>query len=169
MKKIKLTRGKYAIVDDEDYEELVKHKWYAVMGKSGNFYAKRDYRIKERVNVKSCLMHRHIAKCPRNMSVDHANGDGLDNRKSNLRVCTVQENNWNMRVQTKNKHSKYKGVTFCSYTKKFKAYYSMNDRQIYIGRFEDERSAGLAYNNAVKIAFGEFARLNIIEKEKVVS
>ena len=80
-KLIPLTQGKYAIVDDEDFDELSKHKW-CLMFTKGRSYAVR--RPSENLTI---LMHRFILNPPKQMDTDHKNGDGLDNRRSNLRAC----------------------------------------------------------------------------------
>lgn len=89
--KIPLTQGKFAIVSDADYKRLSKYKWHAHRDKNGIlFYAER-YDKKRKPHI--VKMHREIMKPPKGLVVDHRNGDGLDNRRSNLRVCTTAENN----------------------------------------------------------------------------
>src|SRR6187402_2249722 len=106
MKQIPLDKGKMAIVDDEDYEWLSSFLWRAhnPRGKVGNsFYALTGYR--------GITMHRLLTLCPKGLQVDHINGDTLDNRKSNLRICTAQENIRNRKpVITKRSKSKFLGV-----------------------------------------------------------
>src|SRR4030042_4625468 len=85
-RRIKLTRGKYAIVDAEDFERLNKYKWQAV--KIGNcFYAKRSRRDKNK--IRAVQMHREIMRPPKELLIDHKNHNGLDNRKANLRFATA--------------------------------------------------------------------------------
>lgn len=91
MKLIPLTQGKFAKVDDLDYEWLSKHKWYAQRNASdGLFYAARGKRVNGRV-IK-IYMHRQITDCPPGKEVDHGNRDSLDNRRENIKVCTRKEN-----------------------------------------------------------------------------
>lgn len=97
-KSIPLTRGKIALFDDEDYEELSKYKWFIT-----KVYASRHS------GNKTVYMHREIMKTPENMETDHINGDVLDNRRENLRICTRQENARNIRGISSNT-SGYKGV-----------------------------------------------------------
>lgn len=92
MKQIPLTRGRYALVDDGDYEELNRHKWHASWNPTN-----RSYYAKRRVGRVMVRMHREICelKPGDRKEVDHINHDTLDNRRSNLRVCVHQENSQN--------------------------------------------------------------------------
>ncbi len=99
---IPLTQGKFAIVSAEDYDRLAQHKWCAVKGRD-TFYAKRV--SKGRV----VSMHREIMRAPKGVVCDHKNHDGLDNRKSNLRLCTSAQNQYN-KMAKKGCSSRYKGV-----------------------------------------------------------
>ena len=100
MKKIELTRNKFTLVDDEDYEGLTRNKWCC--SKSGYATCKK--------NNKTVYMHKVIMGNP-TLSVDHINGNKLDNRKSNLRLAT-HSNNTKNRSKNKTSNSKYKGVGF---------------------------------------------------------
>jgi len=96
MKEIKLTQGKFAIVDDADYNWLNQWKWYAKICSNG----KRIYVARfQRINGKptTIYMHRIITNCPEDKEVDHINGDSLDNRRKNLRIVTRSENSNNRR------------------------------------------------------------------------
>jgi hypothetical protein len=87
-KEIELTQGYITLVDDEDFEELNKHSWY--IKRSANIvYAM------SKINKKPTLMHRLLMKFPEGMCVDHINHNGIDNRKCNLRICTVAQNAMN--------------------------------------------------------------------------
>ena len=77
-------------------------------------------------------MHRVITKCPKGKQVDHINGDGLDNRKANLRICTVNENNKNAKMRKDNK-SGYKGVSWYPNRHKWRCVIFVNKKQIYLG------------------------------------
>lgn len=112
-KVFKLTKGKECIVDIDDYENIVLGKsWHtsAVKRSKGNmfYYARTNIRVNGK--YKTFLLHRLIMGSPKNMYVDHIDGNTLDCRKTNLRICTNQENGLN-RVNREDHHSKYPGVT----------------------------------------------------------
>jgi hypothetical protein len=151
---IPLTKGKVAIVDAEDYEWLSKYKWHAV-DTGGKFYA---YRCR---NKRSISMHRMIMGEPKGKVVDHRDGNSLNNRRSNLRICTAAENQRNRRFT--GGVSRYKGVCFVKKLNKWRTEITFDGRQIHIGLFKDEISAGKAYDKKAKELFGEFAYLNFPE------
>jgi len=159
MKTIFLTQNKVAIVDDADFEFLNQFKWqYHLPG-----YAWRtDYSGGKK---KTVPMHRLIINTPKGMETDHINGNGLDNRRNNLRFATKQENQMNQRVQKRNKSSKYKGVNWHKVTQKWQVRIHKNKVVLHIGCFDSEKEAALAYNLKAQELFGEFARLNIINNQ----
>ena len=155
MKEIPLTRGKVALIDDRDFEEVSKHCWRAV----------RPHKIWYacgRVNGEDVYLHRLLLGPPEGKEVDHINGDGLDNRRANLRVCTHQQNLANARKWRTRTSSRYKGVTRNKQTQKWIAQIEVGGENRYLGTFEDETRAAAAYNKAAAKAFGQFARLNEI-------
>ena len=153
--------GKICVVDPEDYEELSKYKWYAVRSPRG-FYAVRSAKAKNgRSGQKNVRMHRVILKAPEDKFIDHINHNGLDNRKSNLRICTMQQNTWNMRKQKGNCTSQYKGVTWRKDIGKWQARIICDGKRISIGFFDDEKAAAMAYDAKAKELFGEFAAPNL--------
>jgi len=153
-KLIPLTQDKFAIVDADDYDRLNKYKWYASK-KRRNYYAKR------RGPHGIVAMHRVILNAPRGLVVDHINHNGLDNRKENLRLCTVAQNCRNARPCNKpNQWSKYKGVTFHKRKNRFMAAIRYNRKKYFLGYFKNETDAAKAYDKAAKKFFGEFAYLN---------
>jgi hypothetical protein len=154
MKKIKLTQNQYTLVDDADFDTLNQFKWYA--DKQGkNFYAKRNSKT---INGKQMiiLMHRFIMKTPKGMHTDHIDGNGLNNQRSNLRICTRSENLRNQGKQSDNS-SGFKGVSFFKRNKKWVAQIMVNGKYIYLGYFTDKEKASNAYITACKKYHKEFA------------
>ena len=158
VKRIPLTRGEFALVDDADYEWLSERKWwYRDCG--ANAYAGSQTR-KNNV-IRYLYMHREIMQPPRGMDVDHKNGNGLDNRRCNLRVCTRAQNLHN--GQPLGGSSRHKGVSWSKYAKKWQAYIDVHGKRKHLGYFINEQDAARAYNEEALQNFGEFARINIID------
>ncbi len=155
----------FVMVDDDDYGFLSQWKWHPSMDKaSGHLYAKRNP-WKSRGETSPFKMHRVIAKCDRGMVCDHANRNTLDNRKENLRVCTVQDNRRNSKKSEPKgarspRYSQYKGVRREKRSVRFLASITENGRKVSIGYFDDEKDAARAYNAAAIRLYGEFARIN---------
>jgi hypothetical protein len=154
MKRIKLTGGKYAIVDDDVYERFGKLRWYAWQHpNTGTWYAARS---EKGIRVH---LHRLIMNAPRGMHVDHINGDGLANRRSNLRLATSAQNARN-RDRFKNNTTGYKGVSRQSGRRKFRAQIYVNRKAVYLGWYDTPREAALAYDRAVQKYHGAFGCTN---------
>jgi hypothetical protein len=151
---IPLTRGYFAIVDDQDYEELSKHKWHANI-KSNN----RVYPIRYDAKLKRVAMHKDVLNHFDGSDVDHINGNTLDNRLCNLRICTRSQNTQNANKKSNNT-SGYKGVSWHSHTKKWQVQLCANGKYISVGYFDDKIEAAKAYDNAAIKYHGEFSRLN---------
>lgn len=156
MRKIKLTQGKYAIVDDEDYERVSQYKWYANRIGS-NIYAVRSEG--GRVNRKFIFLHRFIIDAPKNSMVDHINRNGLDCRRENLRFATKSQNMRN-RGPNANNSSGFKGVSWDGKRRKWQANITIQGKQIGLGRYETAREAAHAYDDAARKYHGEFAWTN---------
>jgi hypothetical protein len=155
MRQIELTQGKFAIVDDADFAWLSQWKWTAQKTDWG-FYAMRH----ECGQV--VFMHRLINETPAGMVTDHEDGDGLNNRRGNLRTATQLQNMMN-RHGKRNGTSQYKGVWADSSRrnrKPWRAAIRINGKLKYLGRFISEDEAGRAYAAAAREMFGEFARTN---------
>jgi hypothetical protein len=156
MKEIPLTQGKVALVDDEDYIGLSQYKWYA-HNERGHFYVCRDAgKGKDRQHFK---MHRQIMSYPQNLEVDHRDHNGLNNQRSNLRICTHAENMRNQNVRATGL-SKYKGVTWDNGIGKWKASIMFNYKNYYLGYYDLEIEAAKMYDKKAKEFFGEFAKTN---------
>lgn len=160
MKKIPLSRGMFAIVDDDDFDSLSKHKWCAHRG-GGTWYATRNIVTGSRTTRdrkwKMIMMHREIlGELCVNRTVDHVNGDGLDNRRSNIRVASRAENMRNIKPR---KHSSvYKGVGI--HNGRWRSRIMIDGKTVYVGIFDSEIDAAKAYNQAAIKHYGQFARLN---------
>ena len=152
---IQLTRGYVALVDDEDYEKLSKHKWRSAP-RGNRCYAFRT--VGPRNAQATILLHRVIMGAPDGLVVDHINGNTLDNRKENLRLCTTAQNGFNQGFQ-KNNTSGYKGVSYCKDTGKWQARITAEGKKYKLGRFHTPKEAYDAYCIAAKQLHGEFARL----------
>jgi len=157
MKKIKLTKGKCAIVDDADYEELSKYKWHANVSRRTS-YASRV--IKRNGKETKIQMHREILGLgnPR-IFVDHKDGNGLNNQRDNLRTCTPKENTLNRRSR-EGRASKYKGVWWDKRKKKWAVTIGINNRSNWLGVFDNEDEAAIVYDNAALKHYGAFAFVN---------
>lgn len=151
MKEIILTQNRYAIVDDDDYEILNKYKWYY----KTPYAARRVKGIRNKV-----IMHRVImGEIPEGLEVDHINGNKLDNRKCNLRVCRSCDNSKNV-SKTPGCSSKFKGVSWASARKRWRVEIKSGFNRYRLGSFKSEIEAAIAYNKKAIEVHGEFAKLN---------
>jgi hypothetical protein len=147
-----LPHGLEAIIDAEDAEKVGKHNWY--FGKNG--YAATNIRNKNGKKIMPYL-HRFIMNEPDGMDVDHIHGNTLDNRKSQLRVCTTAENCRNQRIASHNT-SGLKGVSWHKQCKKWRSYITIHKKHIHLGLFDSPERAHQAYCEAAKRLHGEFFR-----------
>lgn len=151
MKTIPLTQGNFAIVDDDDYEELSRYRWY---------YAKVGYAARRIGSPgKIVYMHRVIMKTPEGMSTDHVNHNKLDNQKQNLRTCSRSENMRNQVLQMRNKTG-FKGVDWVGGYAGWRARIKIFRKQHLVGRFQSKEEAARAYDQAAIRLHGEFALTN---------
>lgn len=156
-KRIPLTQGKFAIVDDADFEWLNQYKWCAhKVGKSWYAVGWLYYQNRKR----QVGIHQLILNTPADMQSDHRNGDGLDNRRSNLRICTSSQNLGNSR-KSKRRTSQFKGVYWERARRKWHVEIKVLGKRRHLGRFDDELEAAATYDTAARELFGEFARPNL--------
>lgn len=159
-KLIPLTQGKFAIVDDDDYISLSKYKW-CIKERSQPYPTRNVLNIVGDRRQKRVLMHREIMNAKRGVIIDHINGNVLDNRKINLRLCNRLQNRFNQKpISTGIKKSKYKGVRLSSNGKVFEAWIRFNNKRIYLGRSTNEKYLAELYDISANKYFNEFARTN---------
>lgn len=159
MIEIKLTQGKVAMIDDEDFDLISQYKWFA--RKSKNLFYAAAYSGHWRTR-KLIHMHRLIIG-DTYLIVDHKDRNGLNNTRSNLRVCSQSQNCAN---RTSRGGSRFLGVSrFQQKGKvKWRAFICSNKKNNYLGLFDNEEQAAIAYNKAAKELHGDFANLNIIQQ-----
>jgi len=163
-KTILLTQGKSTIVDSKDFNYLNQFKWY-FMGNGRSNYAVRSHCSKNGKHS-TIFMHRVILERQgiklEGMETDHINRNGLDNRRENLRMVTVSQNQQNSTKKINNK-SGYKGIVFRSDVKKWRAQIGIDGKPQSLGYFKDKIQAAIVYNETAKKLFGEYANINNIQ------
>lgn len=156
VREIPLTRGKVALVDDEDYERVAKFRWGVLYAKGNQCYARRA--TKRDGVFRNVLMHRFILDAPDGMTVDHINGDGIDNRRCNIRLATQQQNAWNSAVNA-DSTSGYKGV-YPRSVRSFLAAIVHDGNRFDLGGFRTPEDAARVHDAAAVILRGDFAWTN---------
>jgi hypothetical protein len=167
MKRIPLTQGKIALVDDEYLEDLSKHEWQFDKGCRTGYAVRTIYRPKKEL----IRMHRYLLGLRKGdkMICDHIDGNGLNNQKHNLRLCNKSENGRNRNKTNNIKLSIFKGVTFNKSHGKWQPQICLNGKHQYLGYFSSEVEAARAYDKKAKEIFGEFAFLNFDKPAKLLS
>lgn len=140
MKRIPLSRNKFALVDDSDFNALSKYSWYAAKRGRGLFYAVRT------LGNQKIYMHREILGLGSKNALDghHMDGDGLNNQRHNLRAATTSQNIAGHREKSSDASSKYRGVCWDDSRRKWKAATKFHGRVKFIGRFDSEEAAAKA-------------------------
>ena len=162
-KKITLPCGRITLLDLDDYEKYSPLNWHAEKKCKGLIYYVTRVKCLPHKKRRRIYLHREILNASKGVLVDHINGDTLDNRKCNLRLCTIAQNRMNC---AKRGNQKYKGVHRSGKRTK-ESWYAMiqvNKKAIYLGVFDSEEKAATAYNKAAIKHQGSFARLNIIQE-----
>ncbi len=158
-RRVPLSRGQFARVDQRDYYVLSKFKW-SILDQGEKFYAIHNVWDDYAQKYRGVLMHSFLMNPPDHLVVDHENGDGLDNRRANLRVVSQMQNVWNRKKYAKSSSSKFTGVSWDKKCKKWRVRIHHKNKQIEIGLFTDEIEAAKAYDRAAIKYRGQFARLN---------
>ena len=151
---IPLSQGHVALVDDEDYERILALSPWSILRTPRTLYAKR--------NGDPTYMHRVIVGAGKGQEVDHRDGDGLNNCRSNLRLASSAENKWNQGPRAGT--SQYKGVCWDKTRSNWRANIVVDRRQITLGRYQTQEDAALAYDVAARELHGDYARLNFPER-----
>ena len=149
--KILLSQNKHAQIDPQDWPLVSKYKWHYATG-----YARRHNGYKKT----PVPLHRELLRAKKGEIIDHINGDKLDNRRSNLRICTISENAQNSRLPINNL-SGYKGVTWHKVKMKWLAQIMKDGKQHFLGYFLNAEDGARAYNEAAMRLHGEFASINM--------
>lgn len=160
MKKLKLSNGMYSLLDDQDYLWASEYRWMGRPYHSGWRVCREESRT-----GKTIYLHREITKAPTGLEVDHVDGNGLNNTRTNLRVCTHSENGKNRRVN-QNSKSGYKGVVWREHAGKWQANITVDKKRIYLGYHDTPEQAAQAYDLASKQYHGDFAHLNFLGRTK---
>lgn len=148
------------LIDGEYYDKVKSYNWHAYYSpNTKSFYISTNIR-KNNGKYTLLRLHRLITDAPKGMCIDHINHNTLDNRKTNLRICTNAENQRNSRKHFDGITSKYKGVSWKKHAKKFVAKIRYCGKDKHLGYFDNELDAAIAYNNAAIKYYGEYAKLN---------
>jgi len=161
-RRIKLTQCKYAIVDPKDFERLNQYKWFCT---NYGYAARKIPKKLRKGKEQSIMMHRELCPVPDGMWVDHINRKRNDNRKSNLRPATRQQNIWNTKQNRTKSKTQYIGIHFNKNRQKWQVQLTVKGRQRGFGYYTDEVHAAKAYDKVAKKYRGQFALLNFHKKE----
>lgn len=157
---IPLTQGKVALIDDADLPLVARYKWHVHKVRKVNvtkWYAATAAR-KPDGNQTQLLMHRLILGANVGELTDHGDGDGLNNRRLNIRLCTIHDNNRNRHQVTGS--NQYRGVFYDKRSRRWYARIRLNNRSKGLGGHPTPESAAKSYDNAAKEHYGDFAVLN---------
>lgn len=160
MKLIALSRGRFAKVDNEDFDRISAHRWYAHWSRyTRSFYAVRHEKTNSEGKREFVQMHREVLGAGPGREVDHANHETLDNRRENLRVCSHSENQHNSRIRRDNA-SGFKGVSWSESSGRWRATIILKRKQIHLGYHDAKEDAARAYDLASSRLHGDFASPN---------
>jgi len=159
-RRIYLGEGKWAIVDEKDYEQYGNFEWFGKNSR-GHTYAVRF--VSSGKGTRTISLHREIMEAPAGLLVDHKNGNSQDDRRANLRLATRFQNGCNSRIDKTNASSRFRGVRYRKKARRWVANIRQKGRKKWLGSFDSEIAAARAYDAAAKEYHGEFAKLNFPE------
>jgi hypothetical protein len=162
---IPLTQGKFALIDEGDYDLVSQYRWQVKRTPSGKLYAQTSLPRRHPSGLRTLPLHRLILSAPVGIDVDHENGDGLDNRRSNIRLATRSQNAIN-RDKPPGGTSRFKGVRLIAKSGRWRASICKQGRQIHIGNFRCEVEAAKRYDEVARQLYGPFARVNFPDEQK---
>jgi len=157
-RRIYLGEGKFTIVDPPDFYRFNIFNWSPGENASNNYAVRLISGPKNKTGIVS--LHREIMNHPKGFLIDHENGNGLDNRRENLRLATRSQNQFNKRKTRSKTSSRFVGVYFERRKNRWMATIHYQGKRIWLGSFKSEIDAGRAYDRAATKYHGEFARLN---------
>lgn len=146
-------KDQIVLFDDADADVVGAYQWH--LHPTGRSTYARGFQRGARSSG-LVYLHRLLTNASKGQDVDHENGDGLDNRRRNLRVCSRTQNNANRHVSSS--ATGVKGVHFESFTGRWRAEIQHNRKRIKLGRFDTQEAAAMAYQNKAAELFGRFAR-----------
>ena len=151
-------------MDDEDFGELNKYKWYACKD-CNTYYARR--RI-EGINVKTITMHQQLLDKKEGLEIDHDDGNGLNNQRYNIKHVTHRQNMQNRHSRVADKHSKYPWIAWDKNREKWQSRIKINGKLKFLGRYSDEYDAYLAYRNAeMNLTYSHSSNVTSIVRSRV--
>lgn len=159
---IPMRNGGFALINEEDVALVLPYRWYARIGAANSLtqYAVSTFRIPGGKGKRGGIyMHRLIMSAAPGTRIDHANRNGLDNRRENLRFCTQSQNVTN-RIYKSNKSSGFRGVQFNKNNNKYRVWVTVKGKHIHGGYYRDPAEAARVYDKMALEIFGEFAVLN---------
>ena len=158
---LRTSNGVDVLVDDEDLERLTPFKWNAYLKKGIGCVV--TFQSGNRI-----VLHRMLANTPVGFITDHKNGNPLDNRKENLRICNYSQNNANCKKHGSSCASKYKGVTYRKNRLKWGARIKKDGREVWLGSYRNEEIAAIAFDLGSIEHHGEFARPNFLSVDVMI-
>jgi hypothetical protein len=161
MKEIRLSQGKIALVDDEDFDYINQWKWYARKGRKTFYAARKEKGTNARTTIH---MHQVVSKVSNNVQIDHRDTNGLNNQKYNLRVVNHRQNQYNT-DKPRHNTSGYKGISWDKFRNNYRVYLTVKGKFKNIGNTKSLQTATKMYNKAATQHYGEFAKLHIYKEE----